>query len=76
MSLSIIAVVFLTVVARPLATYILIRPFKRSLAQILILSLAGLRGAAAIAFAIIVVNSHVPLDTDISVSYTHLQNEN
>lgn len=65
MSLSIIAVVFLTVVARPLATYILIRPFKRSLAQILILSLAGLRGAAAIAFAIIVVNSHVPLDTDI-----------
>ena len=65
MSLSIIAVIFLTVIARPLATYILIRPFKRSLAQIFILSLAGLRGAAAIAFAIIVVNSDVPLNTDI-----------
>ena len=65
MPLSIIAAIFLTVVARPLATYILVRPFKRSLAQIFILSLAGLRGAAAIAFAIIVVNSHAPVDTDI-----------
>ncbi|MCI5698447.1 MAG: potassium/proton antiporter [Clostridiales bacterium] len=65
MSMSVIAAIFLTVVARPLAVFLLVRPFRSNYAQLFILSLAGLRGAAAIAFAIVVVNSGAPVTADI-----------
>ena len=49
--------VFLTVVARPIATAVLLTSFKAPLNQQLIISWAGLRGAASIVFAIVAVVS-------------------
>lgn len=48
---------FLTFVARPIAITLLLTPFKAPLNQQLILSWAGLRGAASIVFAIVAVVS-------------------
>ncbi len=48
---------FLTFIARPIATAILLTPFKAPLNQQLIISWAGLRGAASIVFAIVAVVS-------------------
>ncbi len=48
---------FLTLVARPIATAVLLTPFKAPLNQQLIISWAGLRGAASIVFAIVAVVS-------------------
>lgn len=48
---------FLTLVARPIAIALLLTPFKAPLNQQLILSWAGLRGAASIVFAIVAVVS-------------------
>ncbi|MBQ7126160.1 potassium/proton antiporter [bacterium] len=47
--------VFLTFIARPLAVLITLLPFKIKLNQFLFISAAGLRGAASIVFAILVV---------------------
>ncbi|HIY10500.1 MAG TPA: potassium/proton antiporter [Candidatus Anaerofilum excrementigallinarum] len=44
--------VFLTLVARPAVTALLLAPFRPSLGQVGIVSWAGLRGAASIVFAI------------------------
>lgn len=44
--------VFLTFVARPVAVGLLLAPFKPPMGQYLVLSWAGLRGAASIVFAI------------------------
>lgn len=44
--------VFLTFAARPLAVFAILSPFKSSPAQQLVVSWAGLRGAASIVFAI------------------------
>ena len=46
---------FLTFVARPVAVFSLLMPFKASLNQCLLVSWAGLRGAASIVFAVMVV---------------------
>lgn len=46
---------FLTFVARPVAVFLLLMPFKASLNQCLLVSWAGLRGAASIVFAVMVV---------------------
>ncbi len=43
---------FLTVVARPLAVFLLLSPLKAKFSQILAVSWAGFRGAASIVFAI------------------------
>ena len=43
---------FLTLVARPLAVFVLLAPFRCKLRQCLLVSWAGLRGAASIVFAI------------------------
>ena len=52
--------VFLTFVARPLAVFMLLTPFKCPLRQQILVSVAGLRGAASIVFAIITITN---LDT-------------
>lgn len=56
---------FLTIIARPLAVYGLMFPFKLKKNQLNLLSLAGIRGAAAIAFAIMAVNSEAIISVDI-----------
>ncbi|NLY09037.1 MAG: potassium/proton antiporter [Tissierellia bacterium] len=57
--------IFMTIIARPVSVFGLMYPFKLHKNQLWTVSLAGLRGAAAIAFAIMVVNSGVPLSSDI-----------
>ena len=49
---------FLTFVARPLAISMVMLPFKAKLNQIFFISAAGLRGAASIVFAILVVSQN------------------
>lgn len=49
---SLFIALFLTLVARPVAVYLLLAPFKAKFSQKLVVSWAGLRGAASIVFAI------------------------
>lgn len=56
---------FLTLIARPLSVYGLMLPFKLKKNQLNLISLAGIRGAAAIAFAIMAVNSEAAFSVDI-----------
>lgn len=60
-----IITIFMLLVARPLSVFGLMAPFKMKKNQLTLISLAGLRGAAAIAFAIMVVNSGINLSIDI-----------
>lgn len=60
-----ILAIFMLIIARPLSVFGLMAPFKLKKNQLTIISLAGLRGAAAIAFAIMVVNSGVTISIDI-----------
>lgn len=55
----------MAILIRPLTVFALMLPFKLDKNQLGIISLAGLRGAAAIAFAILVVNSGASLSIDI-----------
>lgn len=56
--------IFLTLIARPIAVFSILAPFKCSYRQCLLVSWAGLRGAASIVFSIMVVASgrDVPFD--------------
>ena len=65
MPVALAIMVFMTIAARPLSVYGLMLPFKMPNNQLLVISLAGLRGAAAIAFAITAVNSEAPLVNDL-----------
>lgn len=56
---------FMMIIARPVTVYGLMIPFKLKRNQLNIISLAGIRGAAAIAFAIMVVNSNRVFSIDI-----------
>lgn len=56
---------FMTVIGRPLTVYGLMLPFKLNRPQLNFISLAGVRGAAAIAFAIMAVNSGADFTMDI-----------
>ncbi len=56
---------FMTIVARPLSVYGLMLPFRLKRNQLNMISLAGVRGAAAIAFAILAVNSGAEFSVDI-----------
>ncbi|HHX37323.1 MAG TPA: potassium/proton antiporter [Clostridiaceae bacterium] len=59
---------FMTFIARPAAVFSLLSLFRRrksSLGQKLVVSWAGIRGAASIVFAIIAVSSGVPLAHDL-----------
>ena len=54
---AIIVFAFLTLVARPLSTLLMLRPFGASLTKIGVTAGAGLRGAASVVFALYVVTS-------------------
>lgn len=56
---------FLTLIARPLAVEILMLPFKTTFKQRLVISWAGLRGAASIVFAILAHGAQELLHHDI-----------
>lgn len=56
---------FLTFIGRPLSVFMILAPFKASLAQIGIVSFAGLRGVASIVFALYIVLADVPLTFNI-----------
>ncbi len=56
---------FLTLVARPLSVFAILTPFKCPVKQQLLVSWAGLRGAASIVFAIMAVVSPAYLDNDV-----------
>lgn len=58
-------VLFLTFVARPIAVFLIMKPLKASMRQILLVSWAGLRGAASIVFAIIATVNPATTDNDI-----------
>lgn len=62
---SIFITLFLTFVARPLAVFALLTPFRCKLNQMLLISWSGLRGAASIVFAIIAVISPAYTKFDI-----------
>lgn len=57
--------VFLTFVARPVVVYSILTPFKSSKGQKLLVSWAGMRGAASIVFAIMAVINSVNMRNDI-----------
>lgn len=56
---AIILMIILTFIVRPAVVYSLLKPFKSSLKQIIIVSFAGLRGAASVVFSIVVVVSGI-----------------
>lgn len=58
-------VVFLTVIARPIAVFLLLRPFRCSVRQCILVSWAGLRGAASSVFAIMVIASGASISYDL-----------
>ena len=62
---SIAIAVFLTVIARPLVVILLLKPFHASWRQQFIVAWAGLRGAASIVFAIMVVVANAGIEQDI-----------
>lgn len=63
--ISLAIMVFMTVIARPITVYGIMFPFRLKGNQLNIISLAGIRGAAAIAFAIMAVNSNAVISVDI-----------
>lgn len=62
---SMAIVVFLTVVARPVAVFILLLPFGCSIRQCLLVSWAGLRGASSSVFAIMAVANGIAMKQDL-----------
>jgi cell volume regulation protein A len=56
---------FLLVIARPLAIFIIYRFFKAPVRQMLLLSWVGLRGAASLVFALMAILSGVMLEGDL-----------
>lgn len=63
--LALAIMIFMTIIARPATVYGLMLPFRLKRNQLNIISLAGIRGAAAIAFAIMAVNSNAVISIDI-----------
>ncbi|MDR0974144.1 MAG: potassium/proton antiporter [Ruminococcus sp.] len=62
---SILIMLFLTLVARPIAVGLILTPFKAPFKQQLIVNIAGFRGAASIAFAIIISLAGVTTNNDV-----------
>lgn len=56
---------FLTFVSRPAAVFLLMKPFGRSIRQCLLVSWAGLRGAASIVFAVMAVGRGAAIGHDL-----------
>lgn len=63
--IAIAVCVFLTLIARPIAVFLLLLPFHCSLRQCMLISWAGLRGAASSVFAIIVIANGVGMTHDL-----------
>lgn len=59
---SIAIALFMTFIARPAAVFALLAPFKSKLNQMLTVSWSGLRGAASIVFAVMVMLSNTSYD--------------
>ncbi len=62
---AVLIALFLTFVARPAATFLILTPFRMPFKQQLLVAWAGLRGAASIVFAIYAVVSPAYTKTDI-----------
>ncbi len=58
-------VMFLTIIARPVAVFGLMMPFKCSIRQCLLISWAGLRGASSVVFAITAVAQDISIKQDL-----------
>lgn len=58
-------VVFITIIARPVAVFLLMLPAKCSVNQCLLIAWAGLRGAASSVFAIMAVAAGVPMKQNL-----------
>ncbi len=63
--IAVAIMLFMTLIARPVTVYGLMFPFRLKKNQLNMISLAGIRGAAAIAFAILAVNSDASISVDI-----------
>ncbi|MBY0758919.1 MULTISPECIES: potassium/proton antiporter [Sellimonas] len=57
--------VFLTLIARPISVFLLLKPFKAPMKQIGVVSWAGLRGVASIVFSIYAVLQDAPLKDNL-----------
>lgn len=57
--------IFMILIARPLATFIVLSPFKFTVKEKLFISWVGLRGAASVVFAIFAVISGTSIENDI-----------
>ena len=62
---SLIISVFMIFIARPLATFSILKKFNFTVKEKLFISLVGLRGAASIVFAIFAINYGVNINNDI-----------
>lgn len=62
---SILIVLFLTFVARPVAVFSILTPFKRSFKEQALISIAGIRGVASIVFAIMAITNNDYTKNDI-----------
>ena len=62
---ALLIALFLTFAARPVAIFLILLPFRSSLRQCLLVSWSGLRGAASIVFAILVIAEGTPLEHDL-----------
>jgi cell volume regulation protein A len=58
-------VIFLTLIARPVAVFALMLPFKCSIKQCVLISWAGLRGASSSVFAIMAVANGISMKHDL-----------
>ena len=63
--LGLAIMVFMFILARPLSVWTLMSPFKLKKNQKALISIAGIRGAAAIAFAIMAINTGVNFQIDL-----------
>lgn len=62
---ALLIALFLTLLARPAAVFLILLPFRSSLRQCLLVSWSGLRGAASIVFAIMVIAKGTSLEHDL-----------
>lgn len=63
--IAVLIMVFVSLIVRPLVVFGLMAPFKLKKNQVAIVSWAGLRGAAAIVFAIMAINNLENINIDI-----------
>ncbi len=63
--LALAIVIALTIIARPIAIFLLMSPFKCSVRQCLLISWSGLRGASSSVFAIMAVAAGISMKQDL-----------